>query len=251
MKLLPKVHKLKDLASATALPHLTGRPIITAHSWITSNPSRLLGQELDKLILQLKNLFTQRKFTFPPLYNSFDLLVELQAFKISDIRKYILTTFDFSSLYTNISHPDTIHAIINTCKLLDLPNSYRDLLLNLNDFINNKIFFVTGSTDYQQIKGVAMDSYHSRQIADLVLLMCELPDFFTNNDTTGLFIFRRYMDDEFMFTDTPSLSKFITSLSSAYPTQIPITFTSNCHSTHYLDLSISLNYYTMAHRKIH
>ena len=39
MKLLPKVHKLKDLPSATALPHLKGRPIITPHSWITSNPS--------------------------------------------------------------------------------------------------------------------------------------------------------------------------------------------------------------------
>ena len=250
MKLLPKVHKLKDLASATALPHLTGRPIITAHSWITSNPSRLLGQELDKLILQLKNLFTERKITFPLLYNSFDLLDELQAFTINDIKKYTLTTFDFTSLYTNISHPDTIHAIINTCKLLDLPNSYRDLLLNLNDFINNKNFFVTGSTVYQQIKGVAMGSYHSRQIADLVLLMCEL-EFFTNNETTGLFIFRRYIDDGFMLTDATSLNKFITSLSSAYPTQIPITFTSNCHSTHYLDLTISLNYYTMAHRKIH
>ena len=95
-----------------------------------------------------------------------------------------------------------------------------------------------------------MGSYHSRQIADLVLLMCEL-DFFTNNDTTGLFIFRRYIDDGFMFTDTVSLSKYITSLSSAYPTQMPITFTSNCHSTHYLDLTIYLNYYTMAHRKIH
>ena len=118
---------LRNLASATALPHLTGRPIITAHSWITSNPSRLLGQELDKLILRLKNLFTQRKFTFPLLYNSFDLLDELQAFTISDIKKYILTTFDFTSLYTNISHPDTIHTIINTCKLLGLPNSYRDL----------------------------------------------------------------------------------------------------------------------------
>ena len=37
-----------------------------------------------------------------------------------------------------------------------------------------------------------------------------------------------------MFTDTASLNKFITSPSSAYPTQILITFTSNCHSTHYL-----------------
>ena len=224
-----------------------GRPIITAHSWITSNPSRLLGQKLNKLILRLKDLFTQRKFMFPLLYNSFDLLDELQAFTISDIRKYTLTTFDFTSLYTNISYPYTIHAIINTCKLLDLSNSYRDLLLNLNNFINNQIFFVTGSTVYQQIKGVMMGSYHSRQIVDLVLLMSELV-FLPNNDTTGLFIFRRYIDDGFMLTDTASLGKLITSLSSAYPTQIPITFISNCHSTHYLNLTISLNCYTMAHR---
>ena len=95
-----------------------------------------------------------------------------------------------------------------------------------------------------------MGSYHSRQIADLVLLMSELV-FLPNNDTTGLFIFRRYIDDGFMLTDTASLGKLITSLSSAYPTQIPINFISNCHSTHYLDLTISLNCYTMAHHKIH
>ena len=38
MKLLPKVHKLTDTASATNLDKLTGRPISTAHSWTTSNP---------------------------------------------------------------------------------------------------------------------------------------------------------------------------------------------------------------------
>ena len=42
-----------------------------------------------------------------------------------------------------------------------------------------------------------------------------------------------------------------TNLSSAYPTQISITFTSNNHSTHYLDLTISLNYYTFIYHKIH
>ena len=51
---LPKVHKLDKPASNDNLNKLTGRPIITAHSWITSNPSRLLGTELDNIILQLK-----------------------------------------------------------------------------------------------------------------------------------------------------------------------------------------------------
>ena len=115
---------------------------------------------------------------------------------------------------------------------------------------HNRNYFISGNTVYQQTKGVAMGSYHSRQITDLVLLMGEL-DFFASNDTTGLFIFRRYIDDGFMLTDNSSLNKLITSLASTYPTQIPITFTSNCHSIHYLDLTISLNYYTIIHHKIH
>ena len=57
MKLLPKVHKLTDTASPSNLNKLTGRSIITAHSWTTSNPSRSLGTELDKIILQLKDIF--------------------------------------------------------------------------------------------------------------------------------------------------------------------------------------------------
>ena len=63
------------------------------------------------------------------------------------------------------------HAIITNCKLLNLPIFYRDYLLSLNDFINQRNFFAAGNFTYQQIKGVAMGSYHSRQIADLVLLL--------------------------------------------------------------------------------
>ena len=74
MKLLPKVHKLDTTASTDNLHKLTGRPIITAHSWITSNPSRLLGNELDNIILQLKDLFSSHNTPFPFIYNSTDLL---------------------------------------------------------------------------------------------------------------------------------------------------------------------------------
>ena len=187
MNLLPKVHKLTDTASPNNLDKLTGRSIITAHSWTTSNPSRLLGTELDKIILRLKDIFEERDLPYPLIYNSTNLLDLLHNFYVDDIDKFTLTTFNFTSLYTNISYPDTIHAIITSCKLLNLPTFYRDFLLNLNHFINDRNFF-SGQDIYQQTKGVAMGSYHSRQIADLVLLLSELT-FFSNYDTTGLFIF--------------------------------------------------------------
>ena len=87
MKLLPKVHKLTDTASPSNLNKLTGRPIITAHSWTTSNPSRLLGTELNKIIFQLKNIFKERNIPFPLIYNCTDLSDLLHHFYIDSIDK--------------------------------------------------------------------------------------------------------------------------------------------------------------------
>ena len=144
MKLLPKVHKLTSTASPSNLDLLTGRPIITAHSWTTSNVSKLLGTKLDNIIKQLKDLFHSKNIHFPLIYNSSELIDLLQQQHVTDINNSKLTTFDFTSLYTKISFQDTINAIVSSCKLLNFPNFYRDFLLNLNDFINNRNFFSTG-----------------------------------------------------------------------------------------------------------
>ena len=94
MKLLPKVLKLTNTASPSNLDKLTRRPIITAHSWTTSNPSRLLGTELDKIILRLKDIFEERNLPYPLIYNSKDLLDLLHNFYVDDIYKL---TFDFKN----------------------------------------------------------------------------------------------------------------------------------------------------------
>ena len=235
LKLLPKVHKLSSTASPQNLQQLTGRPIITAHSWTTSNISKLLASELDNLILKLKHLFISHNFPFPIIQNSFELIHLLQQQHISDINQFSFTTFDFSSLYTNISFQNTNNAIISCCKLLHLPTLYRDFLLNLNDFINNRNFFSAGQHIYQQIHGIAMGSYHSRQMADLVLLLCEF-NFYTNNNSFKPHILSRYIDDGFLFNNITHSQNIIDNLLSFYPTQIPVTFTSNLHSVHYLDL---------------
>jgi len=102
-----------------------------------------------------------------------DLLNLLGKLCITDMNDLYFTTFDFTSLYINITYHDTIHAIITSCHLLNPPIFYRDYLLNLNNLINQRNFFVAGNSTYQQIKGIAMGSYHSWQIADLVLLLSE------------------------------------------------------------------------------
>ena len=84
------------------------------------------------LILKLKNLFKERNIPYPLIYNSYDLLLLLDKLHITNMYDLCLTTFDFTSLYTNISYHDTTRAIIMSCKLLNLPNFYRDYLLNLN-----------------------------------------------------------------------------------------------------------------------
>ena len=66
-----------------------------------------------------------------------------------------------------------------------------------------------------------------------------------------MIIFCHYIDDGFMVTSKANLPNIISNLCSSYPSQIPITFTSNHHTTHYLDLSLSLNHFTISYHIVH
>ena len=87
-----------------------------------------------------------------------------------------------------------------------------------------------------------MDSYQSRQIADLVLLISEL-NYFTHYDATRHPIFSRHIDCGFILTNNLNLQDLISNLVPYNPNQIPIAFTFNPYSIHYLDLIISVNIY--------
>ena len=104
----------------------------------------------------------------------------LDKLHITNMYDFCLTTFDFTYLYTNISYHDTTRAIIMSCKLLNLPNFYRYYLLNLNKN-ETLLLLVIPPITYQ---GVAMDSYHSRQIVELVLSLSEFSLFNNTNCPT-------------------------------------------------------------------
>ena len=133
-----------------------------------------------KFYLKTNNSFKERNIPYPLIYNSYDLLLLLDKLHITNMCDFCLTTFDFTSLYTNISYHDTTRAIIMSCKLqlLNLPNFYRDYLLNLNKNLTLLLLVIPPIT-YQ---GVAMDSYHSRQIVELVLSLISKFSLFNNTN---------------------------------------------------------------------
>ena len=95
-----------------------------------------------------------------------------------------------------------------------------------------------------------MGGYHSRQMADLVLLLCKLK-YFKSVSTNLPILFSRYIDDGFSLTCKSNTNQHITDLASFYLKQIPITFSSNKYTVHCLDLTISLNHYRLLFNKIH
>ena len=54
-----------------------------------------------------------------------------------------------------------------------------------------------------------------------------------------------------MLTSKANLPNIISNLYTSYPPQIPITFMSNHHTTYYLDLSLSLNHFTIRYHIVH
>ena len=53
-----------------------------------------------------------------------------------------------------------------------------------------------------------------------------------------------------MLTNRADVSNIITNLCSWYPSQIPITITSEHNTTHYLDLTLSLNHFTIMNHNV-
>ena len=90
------------LASPNNLTKLKGRPIITAHSWITSNP--FISTELDTVIDKFRKSFLENNLPLIVLNNTDHTLNNLN---IPNITYFTFISFYFSSLYTNITQQDT------------------------------------------------------------------------------------------------------------------------------------------------
>ena len=115
----------------------------------------------------------------------------------------LLTSHQFTQTFYSMTplKPSSPAAICLICLI-----SIGIICLTSIILLTNVTFLRAGNTTYQQIKGVAKDSYPSRQIADLVLLLSKF-SFFNNTNcpTNSIFVFCRYIDDGFVLTSKNNL----------------------------------------------
>jgi hypothetical protein len=161
---LPKLHK--------GLSNLKSRPIVGAHSWITTNISKFISIELQKYecISVLKD-----NFSLIPLIEGTD--IDTDTF---------LVTIDITALYTNI----------NIQRLLFIleEKTHEPIFIEIVKFICVNNYFLFNNSVYHQVNGLAMGTNCAPWLANLYLDHT-FDEWFRNNEKITKF--KRYLDDVF------------------------------------------------------
>ena len=218
---LPKVHK-----ENTPL-----RPVMAAFNTPSYKLSKFIGKSLSHLTV---NEFTLR--------NSYEMAEYLKD--ISYTENHVFTSFDITSLYTNIPLKETLAL---TCdKMYTNEGSFHNMtkkeFSKLLDTCCNNNYFIFNGKLFKQIDGVAMGSPLSATLANVFLThheklwLDECPPEFKP------IIYKRYVDDTFVvFRHKDHIPLFFSYINSKHPN---IKFTKEEESENklpFLDILIKKN----------
>lgn len=250
LNLLPKVHKLTSTPCPENQNILKGRPIVNGYNFTTSQVSRLFGEKMSKITEQLRDQFATQDIPFPCLKNSDELietLHELPDMNLQDIMQTWIITFDFESLYTNITSEHVCNMLhlaheqgfineqdYNTCELL-------------YDFIQTNNFFHIGYKKFfRQINGLSMGSYDAQDTSNNVLLFKEFLLLQDPDIKKHVTIYKRYIDDGYltMKGNTNDVYKICRKVSTYLPNDIPIEFSIRKFNNNFLDLNVKIDHDT-------
>ena len=166
--------------------------------------------------------------------------------------KYILTTFDVESLYTNIDNELGITAIkywIQKCPELIHPRFSEEFITDSIKFILENNTFHFNDNYYLQVKGTAMGTKMAPTYANLVLAYLEENLYSKVNETKGTefmeFIqtnFLRYLDDCFIIWPNSkyNIDEFTKDLNNMHP-KLNFIQESSLNEIPFLDIKVLLN----------
>lgn len=166
--ILPKLHK-----KWTRIQDIKTRPIVGAHSTITTTWSTWLSTQLEKVELQFV------------LKNSLQLIKEIEFTKFNT--NCFLITMDVSSLYTNMDLSLLYNSVFETTEEI--------MLAHVTEFICSNNFFTYADKIFKQINGIAMGTNAAVHLANIFL------DFYLDqyaHAQKGVHFYRRYIDDIFI-----------------------------------------------------
>lgn len=216
--LLPKLHKTP----------VTGRPIVSSHSYITTPVSMWLDHILQPFV---------RKHIPTVLTDSRDLIHRIESTPITDPH-CLLTTADVGSLYPSIPTNDGISAVASflreICKMGN--DKHISIICQLFEFVLTQNYFNANGNTYRQIKGTAMGTPSAVVFANIYMFM-------TYDQPLLLIIkphvvlYSRFIDDVFVVTSGLPPTK-LHGLMNRTNRKITLSIQSSPSSVDFLDLVI-------------
>lgn len=247
---LPKVHKCQDILNAIANQNsefivvhrpesLTFRPIVGGPMCLTSRLSETMDFLLKPLLQHVPS----------SVRDGTDFLNNLPKSVEEDC---LLTTFDISSLYSNIPHDLGLKAIeywLNTFPDTIPRKDCKNLILECTRFILEHNVFLFNDAYFLQILGTAMGTKMAPTYATLTIAYLERTLYEQINEKygevlKGYFVcnWKRYLDDCFIIWPTRygDVSTLHDILQSLHP-YIKFTCEKSNTCIPFLDISITLN----------
>ena len=211
---------------------------------------------MEDVTIKLKNRFDLSNLTFPCLKNSDDLIHRLESIpklNLVDITNTWLITFDFESLYTNITRKYVMYMLNTALKYHFLTQKEYHACSQLYNFMQDNTFFHIGHEKfYRQINGLTMGSYDAQNTSNNVLLFHELD--LLKHPLIQKFVkcYSRYIDDGFCIIqgDIYIVHEIRKIISTILPTEIPIEFCIRKFRNNFLDLWITLDNNTFKDGKL-
>lgn len=248
LNLLPKIHKLKSLPNPENENILKGRPILNGFNFTTSAVSRIFDDYMMHITRKLKDLFQSSNITFPCIKNSDELINTLNSLPkldTHDLTNIWLITFDFESLYTNITS-DYVYEMLNSAQRHQFisSNEHQRCMLLYEFMQNNNFFHIGHKKFYRQTNGLSMGSYDAQDTSNNVLLFHEFQLLLDREIQEHTIFYVRYIDDGFVAVigDISIVNMITSKISWVMPNKIPIEFSIKKFSNNFLDLWIKLDY---------
>lgn len=224
---IPKLHKTP----------VVGRPIVPAHSYVTTGMSIYLAKFMEDIIMPKLQEFI--------LSDMYSLLPDLDNMSFADSDEVYLVTGDVSSLYTNVDVKAALEAFEYYLEG-EGPNQYfrtvskfaiRAMLKRVLE--NNFFKFLDGI--YHQIDGIAMGTPLAPPLANLYMAFLEtrLQRMLAQQMIPWPRLYKRYIDDIFMvwIGSRQTLDTLLSKLNDMAP-RIRINWNVSTAEVEFLDLVI-------------
>ena len=207
-------------------PRLCGRPIVPCTRWITSPASIVVDHLLQEVIRAAK---------IPWLVKCTKSLVnDLESVKLPQ-RNGLLLCADIGSLYTNLDTALGLRLVSEFLTEQQVDSRHADLIMQLLSFVMKNAYLQFKGQTYHQIDGTAMGTASAPSYANICVYMLERN--VIRSFSCSLHLYRRFLDDIFVYMDDDQSEEFQSRMNSLHP-KLTFEFVSHPTEAAFLDLAI-------------